>query len=239
MSPAIDPEREAMAVIEAAKVVVPPVNLRRIIELWPELNVTQCDMDGDGAFVDLGDQGGCIFLKRAATRERTRFTLAHELGHFVLRTKAGVLSDDEIERWCDRFAASLLMPRDAINRHLDCGQSLALAVFAGPTVFDVSIAAFRQRVAEVASLAIWIIELEASSLEIAKTYCSRSSPLSNFAANDIQRLVESSLRKADSDKFFSKETGCTLSGLRTLRRGGHQSWLVVASGAAQARLRAS
>lgn len=53
------------------------------------------------------------------------FTLAHELGHVLLRASA--VSDTEpfartigtgrprVERWCDRFSAAFLMPRDAMN----------------------------------------------------------------------------------------------------------------------------
>lgn len=53
------------------------------------------------------------------------FTLAHELGHVLLRASA--VSDKEpfarvvnasrprVERWCDRFSAAFLMPREALN----------------------------------------------------------------------------------------------------------------------------
>jgi Zn-dependent peptidase ImmA (M78 family) len=53
------------------------------------------------------------------------FTLAHELGHVLLRASA--VSDKEpyarlvsarrptVERWCDRFSAAFLMPKDALG----------------------------------------------------------------------------------------------------------------------------
>ncbi len=50
------------------------------------------------------------------------FTLAHELGHLVTRTDSAcieperLLVDVDIERWCERFAASLLMPRSDFQR---------------------------------------------------------------------------------------------------------------------------
>ena len=48
------------------------------------------------------------------------FTLAHELGHVVLRQSAisGPRRRDnpfDVESWCDRFSASFLMPRDAMH----------------------------------------------------------------------------------------------------------------------------
>lgn len=51
------------------------------------------------------------------------FTLAHELGHLVRRQDAACaepLSGEpalspQVERWCERFAAALLMPEDAVR----------------------------------------------------------------------------------------------------------------------------
>lgn len=50
------------------------------------------------------------------------FTLAHELGHLVTRTDSAcvepqrLLVDVDVERWCERFAASLLMPASDFRR---------------------------------------------------------------------------------------------------------------------------
>jgi Zn-dependent peptidase ImmA (M78 family)/transcriptional regulator with XRE-family HTH domain len=50
------------------------------------------------------------------------FTLFHELGHMVTRTDAACLrfvvpndSQPEVERWCERFAAELLLPADTVR----------------------------------------------------------------------------------------------------------------------------
>jgi Zn-dependent peptidase ImmA (M78 family)/transcriptional regulator with XRE-family HTH domain len=60
-----------------------------------------------------------IFSTEAPTAQA--FTLAHELGHVVLREsgisgpiKSGPVSTKIIEDWCDRFAGAFLMPKDAI-----------------------------------------------------------------------------------------------------------------------------
>ncbi|MDZ7829362.1 MAG: ImmA/IrrE family metallo-endopeptidase [Halofilum sp. (in: g-proteobacteria)] len=48
--------------------------------------------------------------------DRQRFTLAHELGHLVLR---GRLSPElDIEKACHRFAGALLLPRSALRQAL-------------------------------------------------------------------------------------------------------------------------
>ena len=56
---------------------------------------------------------------------RMRFSWAHEIGHYLLgnrRPGAALLArasggaDPEIERWCDVFAANLLMPAHLVSR---------------------------------------------------------------------------------------------------------------------------
>lgn len=73
-----------------------------------------------------------IHLNAADSRNRQRFTCAHEIGHYMARTAAG--NDGELWRYVDRrddlasrgkdpeeiyanqFAANLLMPKDLVER---------------------------------------------------------------------------------------------------------------------------
>jgi hypothetical protein len=64
-----------------------------------------------------------ITLKARSSRDRQRFTLAHELGHVLLDDPAVALEVrraypelDDVERLCEVFAAELLMPRAWIER---------------------------------------------------------------------------------------------------------------------------
>lgn len=64
-----------------------------------------------------------VIVNSAWNLEARIFTTFHEVGHLVMRTSSacigyvGVREDAQrsIERWCDRFAASLLMPEDVVN----------------------------------------------------------------------------------------------------------------------------
>ena len=59
-----------------------------------------------------------VFLSRIKTAERSRFDLAHEIGHLVLHcdvTGTGETTDREIEREADVFAAELLLPTEALR----------------------------------------------------------------------------------------------------------------------------
>jgi len=57
-----------------------------------------------------------IKLNTDSSPVRKRFTLAHEIGHLLLGAVPGFrgtcLSDDALERTCDKIAAELLMPSD-------------------------------------------------------------------------------------------------------------------------------
>ena len=73
-----------------------------------------------------------IFVNPKARAERRRFTVAHELGHFVLHRAAqpqfncdkesvysGIDTLKKIEREADDFASNLLMPGDLMHKRID------------------------------------------------------------------------------------------------------------------------
>jgi Zn-dependent peptidase ImmA (M78 family) len=66
-----------------------------------------------------------VIVYAAEAPGRSSFTLMHEFAHLVLRESAisggGRTKDDstrerKVERWCDRFAAAFLMPRDELEQ---------------------------------------------------------------------------------------------------------------------------
>ncbi|WP_078286453.1 ImmA/IrrE family metallo-endopeptidase [Mycobacteroides chelonae] len=64
-----------------------------------------------------------IVLRELDSWERTRWTLAHELGHLVLHTNAAELTDDH-EDQASRFASEFLAPFAAVSQSVKAAPSL-------------------------------------------------------------------------------------------------------------------
>jgi Zn-dependent peptidase ImmA (M78 family)/transcriptional regulator with XRE-family HTH domain len=104
----------------------PVPNLRQLLENDVGLRVFCGSMPScvAGMYAYVADLGYCVLINGKHPRERQRFTLAHEYGHFLCnRHKPGV---DYItwqgrkprsESFADAFASSLLMPESGLRRH--------------------------------------------------------------------------------------------------------------------------
>lgn len=117
----------------------------------------------DVAVEPLGDAGSSGLLVQFATEialavlngddhvSRRRFTLAHELGHWLMGDpepvilETGVRADSEMERRADVFAVELLLPEVGVRRVFEQAIDDVSAVVDGLTVFGVSREAFVNR----------------------------------------------------------------------------------------------
>lgn len=95
------------------------------------------------------DEVPVIFVDSRDSRARQRFTIAHEIGHYVERTNLGKVDFAFIDRrgqeydlhefYADEFAGTLLMPRDVLERLQDEGKTrLGIATYFGvsPTALN-------------------------------------------------------------------------------------------------------
>lgn len=65
-----------------------------------------------------------IYIARRKTPERTRFDVAHELGHLVLHSLDMSLDEQNIESQANEFASEFLVPEDSIVEHLPLNPSV-------------------------------------------------------------------------------------------------------------------
>ena len=99
----------------------PPVNLG-VICRWLGIEVYAQPCRAFGALFLLRGGRGVLLVNSSLPQGRARFSIAHELGHLLLRHnplgRIGEPRDPDQERQADRFASELLMPESLLRE--DC-----------------------------------------------------------------------------------------------------------------------
>jgi Zn-dependent peptidase ImmA (M78 family) len=149
--------RQAKRLLQSAGITREPVSLRDVVSVL-NLEVVQAAGEPfvcEAALQPVGDRHA-IVLRGASGEHRRRFTIAHEIGHFVLHPqrlapeRGGAVNAawQGQEREADQFAAELLMPaalvREAVLEHGDDLRRLA-------DRFDVSRKAMQVRLRSLAA----------------------------------------------------------------------------------------
>lgn len=138
MSATKNPELVARRILEAVEAKEAPIKLRPVAEyLDVELRQEPLDSDLSGILVKKG-QKVVIGYNSKHTKTRQRFTVAHEMGHYVLDHPGEMFFDktltqraivikrdgrssegtDRHEVEANRFAAELLMPRQLVEKEV-------------------------------------------------------------------------------------------------------------------------
>jgi hypothetical protein len=100
----------------------PPIDVHLLAKRLGVLEITEARLVEDGR-LERADGQTKILIRRGVSTGRRRFTIAHELGHLLLaedtdnliarRARLGIGRE---ERFCDEFAAALLLPHDWLRR---------------------------------------------------------------------------------------------------------------------------
>ncbi len=120
-----DPEQIANYVRKTWSVRRGPIqNLTDLIEKSGAV-IFYCDFSYakvDGVSLKVAGMPPCIFINNNIPADRMRFTLAHELGHLVMHKQP----NPDMEHQANKFASSLLMPKDDfiedLNRRIDLAE---------------------------------------------------------------------------------------------------------------------
>ena|GEM_PF-1181346 len=190
--------REAKILLDQCKITEPPVKLSEVIKKCVEIKVVFDDIDGDGYLVDLGVLGSQVLIKKQAPVVRQRFTLAHEIGHWVLNKKniSPCIDNCSIEEWCNKFAAELLIPSNWFrNNVLELGINNFWEIFDLPPRYVVSLESLLHKVPEVTPINVHLIKMNGGSIKVEQNK-SYEAPISFVAYKDkiMSQLLTSTMR---------------------------------------------
>jgi Zn-dependent peptidase ImmA (M78 family) len=155
-----DPEDFAVRLLSRAEQEFPSTDLGQVIRSLGGIEVIKERLDADGYLLEFGPESAEILVKSDSPAYRQRFTIAHELGHLVLsrnlKATSRNVSQREIERWCDQFAASLLMPTQWMKELIGSFERLSKSdvLLTGQRRLDVSRGAFYKRMHELFEISV-------------------------------------------------------------------------------------
>ena len=222
-----DPSTLANQLLSHADQNGPPVDLNSILEsenittVYAPLEETGYLLDQKGKFASI------LVNEKTVASQRSRFTLAHELGHWILHRFAEKALEmgppvreathDEVEHWCDRFAAELLLPSGWLKRFAGQFEQIGRSdiILGGPEVFGVSREAFYLRLEEI--YRILVAEITVSGK---LTYWSREPPTDPNAWNQLSGRISET-------EYGLLESGPICKGPMKVLLSGRPRWTVV------------
>lgn len=154
--PEFDPALVAVEIIRKTQGEGPPFDFQKCLDFLGGVRIVPETLAGTGYLLELGEERAEILVNRRVSTSRQRFTAAHELGHLILQRltrnqappqKSHSRNEAELERWCEKFAVSLLMPERWIRGWLPSLREVGnpKVLFLGPKRFGVSKEAFYLR----------------------------------------------------------------------------------------------
>lgn len=164
------PEHVARALLDFLQI-RPPVDLSTIIRKIG-LRVVNVPSDFEGALVRIENRPkGVIGLRTGMSKRRRRFTIAHEIGHYVLpghgisrafcsEKRIGLLgkSTNEFESAANQFAGEFLLPRKAVGAIIgELGVSIDTCELVSEC-FQTSLTAAAVRCVELSDVSVALVE---------------------------------------------------------------------------------
>jgi Zn-dependent peptidase ImmA (M78 family)/DNA-binding XRE family transcriptional regulator len=93
-----------------------------VIEMIEDKDIKVIEIEADDKFDGLSGWANehipFIVVNSNFNAERKRFTMLHELGHLLLEVDKNQTTHKELEKFCNMFAGSMLLPRQTIYKEL-------------------------------------------------------------------------------------------------------------------------
>lgn len=139
---------------------------------------------------------------------RQRFTIAHELGHLILNIKNKEINE---EKMCNRFASSLLMPKDAVMNEFGISRKnisfFELKAF--KEEYKVSYTAILYRLRELNIISEYLYKNLSIYLSQKKLNKNDPNPIKPEISHQFKRLVY----KLESNEIITLNKACELLGV--------------------------
>ena len=179
---------------------------------------------------------------------RKQFTLAHELGHWVLanleagRVRYGIVLAPDLpfladhkrntpeEVWCNKFASCLLMPASDVYKYLGdiAIENVPAKISVGHTLFQVSQEAFLTRVSQITRISVFEVVSFDGKIRVQRKFL-----CGHHLGEAADLLIRELLRKVGATDFPPDPTLITedYQVVTTLTRDSLnlKSWLVTAT----------
>lgn len=203
-----------------------PFDYARALNLKVEFE----DIEADGVFIDCLDNGPRIVLRKhigylsQMVQRRMNFTLAHEIGHYLIRNSlVGSIpvskfrktnskgqkqfnTDIGEERLCDIFASELLMPKDVIINDLGNTKLSPNIIFALADRYEVSLTALLRRITQLANgsfaAVIWTKKDEHYSVSWSTPYRFQDLILCDTGKTTVERASETINPLSGTDQMY-------------------------------------
>lgn len=144
----------------------------------------------------LGDEAPLFLLNALAPADRSRFSLAHELGHVIMHREPGVGSVQE--RQADEFASEFLLPATSIRNELKKTRIDLHRLAVLKQRWGVSMAALLRRAATLGVISDWTyrnLQIEMSALGF------RTTEPGEVAREEPSMVTDIVVRLLDKDGF--------------------------------------
>jgi len=137
----VDPKARAAEIIEKFHITSLPIPVEQIAEKLGAKVIKRSDFSDELCGMIIKEDGVVIIgVNEAHPKSRQRFTIAHEIGHFVMHSEIidkvhvdktfnyalkrdgrSKIGEDRMEIEANKFAAELLMPSELLKKELKTG----------------------------------------------------------------------------------------------------------------------